>query len=260
MPLFAGEKYLHRAARTCMRRCSAAGADRVTWAQYRRGLAERIHVLSGRLFAGTWAPGPVRHVEVTSYTGKTFVIVVPTVEDRIVHRALRTAVEPILEASAFASWVSGYRPNRSRITAVRAAARHVTAGRGCVADIDVAQVSAGATTEEVVGWLARHIHDGTLLDRFLTMLAGLPAPLAPGSGLAPLLINLRLSRVDGRLGGLPVVRFADNYCAFAPSIPAAEAAFAVIVDALAAEGLRAHPTKSRTRVAANPEDLFLIAG
>lgn len=260
MPLFAGEKYLHQAARKCMRSGSAAGADGVTWAGYRRGFAGRIQDLSRRLFAGTWSPGPVRQVEVTTYTGKAFVIVVPTVEDRIVQRAARAAVEPILEADVFAPWVSGYRPGRNRITAVRTAAQHLAAGRGCVADIDVAQVSAGTTVEEVVDWLARHVHDGTFLDRFRAALNGLPTPMAPGSGLTPLLTNLRLSRVDARLDGLPVVRFADNYCAFAASLPAAEAGFSKVVDALAAEGLRPHPTKSRVRAAANAEDLFLIAG
>jgi hypothetical protein len=112
----------------------------------------------------------------------------------------------------------------------------------------------------VVGWLAAHVHDGTLLARLRTILSGLPDPMIPGSGLAPLLINLRLSRVDARLPHLPVVRFADNYCVFTPTAHAAASAFRAVTDALAAEGLRPHATKSRVRTAANAEDLFLIAG
>jgi hypothetical protein len=260
MPLFAGEKYLHRAARDCMRRRSAPGADGVTWAQYRCGLPARLKELSGHLFTGMWKPGPVRLVPVAAYTGKVFTVAVPTASDRVVHRALRGAIEPVLEAAAFAPWVSGYRPGRNRITALRTASGHLASGLRFVADLDVARTSEGATVDEVVGWLARHVHDGTLLARLRTLLAGLPDPMIPGSGLAPLLINLRLSRVDARLTGLAVVRFADNYCVFTPTAAAADAAFSAVTDALAAEGLRPHPTKSRVRTATNAEDLFLIAG
>jgi RNA-directed DNA polymerase len=260
MPLLSGEPHLRRAARECMRRCSAPGADGVSWAQYRQGLPSRIAALSAALRDGTWRPGPLRMVEITTYAGKRFSAVIPTAADRIVHRAMRAAIEPVLEERAFADWVSGYRPGRNRITALRAAMGHLQAGRVAVADVDVEQVASGSTSSEVTGWLAAYIPDGTFLARFRTALTGLPEPLAPGTGLSPLLLNLRLSRADARLAGLAVVRFADNYCVFTASEGEAQAAFGVIGDALAAEGLRPHPLKSRIRAAANAEDLFLIAG
>ncbi len=260
MPVFTAERTLHRAARACMRRAATAGADGMTWKDYRQGLSARITDLSGRLTDGTWRPGPPRMVTLAAYTGKPISVVVPTVEDRIVHRAARETVQPVLEAGAFTSWVSGYRPSRNRITALRDAAEHLHSGRIHVADLDVAQVSADATVDQAVDWLARHVQDGTFLDRFRTALAGLPSPLIPGSGLAPMLINLRLSRVDARLGALAVVRFADNYCVFTDTPSAAEVAFDAVTAALAAEGLRPHATKSRLRSGPNVEDLFLIGG
>lgn len=260
MPLLFGPAQLYRAARACMRRSSAPGADGVTWAGYRRGLKTNLADLGEALRTGVWQPGPLREVVVATYTGKQFPISIPTVADRIVHRAMRAAIEPILEAAVFADWVAGYRPGRNRIDAVRAAAEHVSSGLRAVADIDVERASAGSTAAEVTEWLAEHVSDGVFLAAFRTALAGLPEPLAPGSGLAPLLINLRLSRVDRHLGGLQVVRFADNYCAFAASTDAAGLAFARITGALEDEGLRPNPFKSRVRPAANPEDLFLIAG
>jgi hypothetical protein len=260
MPLLYGEGQLRRAARACMRRGSARGADGVTWADYRQELPARIAALSVSLREGTWRPGPLRTVQITTYAGKTFPAVIPTTEDRIVHRAMRGAIEPILETRAFPGWVSGYRPGRSRITALRAAAAHLSAGRTVVADIDVEQVTAGVSVPEVVGWLAAYVADGTFLDRVTTALSALPEPLIPGTGVSPILLNLRLSRADARLGGLAVVRFADNYCAFAASDARARAAFGMITAALAAERLRPHPGKSRIRAAANAEDLFLIAG
>ncbi|WP_233439912.1 reverse transcriptase domain-containing protein [Lentzea atacamensis] len=254
------EKHLRTALRHCGRRTSAPGADRMTLGELRRRSAELLPRLAGQLAEGTWQPGPVREVPFPTYTGKPMTVCVPTMIDRLVHRALRNAIEPILETRVLADWVSGYRPRRNRITALRHAAAHVAAGLRVVADVDVASVSEDATVEEVVDWCAQHVHDGTFLERVRTALAALPYPIAPGSGLAPLLINLRLSRSDALLGGLRVVRFADNYAAFAADETEAHAAFTVIAEALARFGLRPNESKSRVRARANVEDLFLIGG
>lgn len=260
MPFLIEPAHLKRAARECMRRASAPGADGQSWAAFRLGLRERLEELAGALHSGAWRPGPVKSSRVVAYTGKHIDTVIPTVADRVVHRAMRRAIEPVLETSAFASWVSGFRQGRNRLTALRQAAGRLDRGRTWVADIDVRQASAHACTEEAIGWLAGHIHDGTFLTRVRTALDALPDPLAPGCGLSPLLLNLRLSRIDAQLGGLEPVRFADNYCLFAHSRAEAEDAYARLTQALAGAGLAPHPDKSRIRCHPQPEDLFLING
>lgn len=262
MPYLADPAHLVVAARSCMRRASSPGADGVSWGAYRQDLRERLAQLGQRLRREMWEPGPVREIAITAYTGKVFAAVVPTVEDRIVHRAMRTALEPILEARVLADWVSGFRPARNRITALRQADAHVAAGRGWVADVDVAGASEGGTVDELVAWLADYVTDGSFLAVFHRALTGLPTPLVPGSGLWPVLFHLRLSRVDVRLAGLAVVRFADNYAAFAPDAGAAELAYGRVIEALATVGLSPNHRKSRLRPPhlASPEDLFLIDG
>lgn len=193
MPLL-DEKRLRTALRQCGRRTSAPGVDRMTLAELRRRAAELLPRLAEQLAEGTWQPGPVREVPIPTYTGKPMTVCVPTMIDRLVHRALRNAIEPIIEAQVLTDWVSGFRPRRNRITALRHAAAHIEAGFHAVADVDVASVSEGATVEQVVDWCAQHVHDGAFLDRVRGALAAMPYPIAPGSGLAPLLINLRLSR------------------------------------------------------------------
>jgi RNA-directed DNA polymerase len=257
---FLGERYLARALREGGRRRSAPGADGMTWAAYRREAADRIPALARALRAGSWRPGPPRPVPFATYTGKELPCVIPTVEDRIVQRALLSAVEPILEAYAFADWVSGYRPHRNRLTSLRQAMAYLQAGNSWVADVDVRQCAAGSDPAEATDWLAAYVHDGVFLDRFRTALTGLPSPMNPGSGLAPTLINLRLSAADLRLHDLRIVRFADNYCAFTADQAEAEDAFARITRALASIGLRANQGKSRIRPDACAEDLFLIGG
>ncbi|MEV7025744.1 RNA-directed DNA polymerase, partial [Kitasatospora sp. NPDC093558] len=149
MPFLVDVRHLKNAARACMRRAGAPGADGMSWAQFRQGLGGRLEALAEALRTGSWTPGPVREVEITSYTGKTFLSVIPTVADRVVQRAMRNAVEPVLEQRAFADWVSGYRAGRNRISALRDADRHLREGCRWVADVDVRRVSEGSSAAEV---------------------------------------------------------------------------------------------------------------
>lgn len=261
MPYLVDVAHLHRAARAGMRRESAPGIDGVSWARYRCGLRTRLEDLANRLWEGTWRPAPLRMVSIAAYTGKQFEAGIPTVEDRIVHRAIRSAVDPVLEHRLYAPWVSGYRPGRNRLTAVRHAAEHLN-HHPWVVDVDVEAASAGGTTEQFVDWLAGCVSDGTFLHQVRTAVAGFPSPLTPGTGLWPMLFNLRMSQVDRHLDAVPVVRFADNYLAFAADGGQATARFEQIRVALGRVGLRPHDRKSRLRRpgTVNPEDLFLIGG
>lgn len=254
--------HLAAAARKCMRRAAAPGADGITWAQYRQGFRGRLADLAQRLRAGRWEPGPLREVSLTSYTGKAFSAVIPTVEDRIVHQAMRRALDPILEHTILADWVSGYRPGRNRITALRQVDAYQAAGLRWVADVDVAQASASGTARQLTDWLAQHVYDGSFLRVFHRALAVLPTPLVPGSGLWPVLFQLRMSQVDTELNGLAVVRFADNYVVCTETEGAATTALEAVTAALAMAGLRPNLTKSGIRVPhlALAEDLFLIDG
>ena len=248
MPLLYGERQLRRAARACMRRGSARGADGVSWADYRQGLPARIAALSASLREGTWRPGPLRTVQITTYAGKTFPAVIPTAEDRIVHRAMRGAIEPVLEALAFPGWVSGYRPGRNRVTALRDAMAHLNTGRTVVADVDVEQVTAAtlARRRSSAGWPP----------------TSLTAPSCPGSGRRCRCCPNRWCPARGCprscstcgcrawTRGWAAWRSSGSRTTTAPSPPArreARAAFGVISAALAAEGMRPHPGKSRIR-------------
>jgi RNA-directed DNA polymerase len=232
----------------------------MTLADLRRQADVLLPRLADQLADGTWRPGPLRQARFHSYTGKPMAVSIPTTVDRVVHRALRNAMEPIFETYALRDWVSGYRPGRNRITALRLANEYLAGGFRTVADVDVASVSEGATVDEVVDWCAEHIHDGTFLARIRTAVVAMPHPIAPGSGLAPMLINLRLSRPDALVDGLRIVRFADNYAAFAANVTTAQKAFDTIAVALTRFGMRPSESKSRVRERANVEDLFLIGG
>jgi hypothetical protein len=266
MPLVYEPDRLKRAARTLMRRAGAPGPDGMTWSAYRTGLNTRIAELSERLRGATWAPGPVRLVGWPAW-GKHLTIAITGVEDRIVHRALRLAAEPVLEQRAYPDWMFGWRPQAGRVEAISAAATRLSNGKTWVADVDVAAATTGATTNQAIDWLARWVHDGTYLHTVRLILDALPHPLAPGSGLTPMLTNLRLAAVDDQLtvpavpgvtgeSGLSLVRLTDNYTAFCPSRHDACGAMERITAALAAQGLAPNWVKSKVWQP-NPEDLYL---
>ncbi|MFV2198726.1 reverse transcriptase domain-containing protein [Nocardiopsis sp. LOL_012] len=257
MPLLTQTRWLKRAARACMRRGGAPGPDGLTWSHYREELDTRLDGLAERLADGTWAPVPPRLVSWPGW-GKELRVCVPTVEDRIVHRALRQAAEPVLDRDAYPPWLFGWRPRRGRVEAVAAAAAHLTAGRPWVADLDVAKVTSGAQTEEIITALAVHIYDGAFLAVMRTALNALPSPLYPGSGLSPMLTNVRLLGVDRHeaLRHLELVRLTDNYTAFTPTPTEAAEAMTALETALGEQGMRPHPEKSKVW-RPNPEDLYL---
>ena len=255
MPLVTNPQRLKRCARALMRHSGSPGSDGVSWAQYRRDIDHHISGLAARLATGAWNPAPVRHITLASW-GKNITLAIPTVEDRIVHRALREAAELILCADAYPHWMYGWRPRASRLDAIHAAASHLAAGRTWVADLDVAAATGDANLNTLMDGLARWISDTTFLNLIRTVLHHLPTPLAPGSGLTPMLTNIRLLPVDDHLRHLPVIRVTDNYTVFCTTRSQATAATDQITTALATQGLRPNPTKSQVWQP-NPEDLYL---
>ncbi len=255
MPLLVHPGHLTQAARGCMRTASSPGADGLTWHDYRTGLRDRLADLAARLRDGSWRPGPVRQISWTS-ADKHLRVTIPTVEDRIVHRAIRRCVEPILEVHAYPDWMFGWRPRRGRIHALAYAQQQGITSPCWVADIDIAHATAGVTVEHVLGWLAQWVHDGSFLATVRHALDGLPSPLAPGSGLSPLLTNLRLLPIDHTLTDLTVVRVTDNYVIFCADRLDAHQAFDHLTELLCAHALKPSPPKSKIW-RPNLEDLFL---
>ncbi|MFD4479859.1 reverse transcriptase domain-containing protein [Streptomyces sp. NPDC058471] len=250
----AAERSLKRAARQCMGRTGSPGVDGLTWRAFREDMPARLRTLSRQLIDGSWEPEPVRIADFDAW-GKHYRVVIPTVRDRVVHRALRNAVEPVLERDAYPPWMFGWRQRAGRPLAVAAASAHLAAGRTWVVDLDVAAASRGVDLEQAVTSVADFIHDSSVLALLRSVLTALPDPLAPGSGLNPMLTNLRMAPVDRQLASTAVVRMTDNYTWFCRSRSEAEEAWVRLVMALDECGMRPAPAKSKIWQP-NPEDLY----
>ena len=80
-----------------MNRKGAGGVDGETVEQFERNLDERVEDLVSRLKTGRYKAPPVRRVEIPKGNGKTRPLGIPTVEDRLLQRAVARILSAIYE-------------------------------------------------------------------------------------------------------------------------------------------------------------------
>src|SRR5262245_30701256 len=104
-----------------MNRRGASGIDGETTQQFERELETRVQDICARLRAGTSRAPPVRRVAIPKGPGKvgTRPLGIPTVEDRLVQRAVARILEAVFEGD-FLDCSYGFRPGRSPHQALRA--------------------------------------------------------------------------------------------------------------------------------------------
>jgi group II intron reverse transcriptase/maturase len=103
-----------------MNRRGASGVDGETTTEFERELETRVQDICARLKAGTYQTPPVRRVEISKGPGKvgTRPLGIPTVEDRLVQRAVARILEAVFEAD-FLDCSYGFRPGRNPHQALR---------------------------------------------------------------------------------------------------------------------------------------------
>jgi group II intron reverse transcriptase/maturase len=104
-----------------MNRRGASGVDGETTKEFEKDLDARVQDLCDRLKAGTYKAPPVRRVEIPKGPGKagTRPLGIPTVEDRLIQRAVARILEAVFEAD-FLDCSYGFRPGRNPHQALRA--------------------------------------------------------------------------------------------------------------------------------------------
>jgi group II intron reverse transcriptase/maturase len=101
-----------RAAYLALRREAAAGVDGETWQSYGESLEANLRDLSQRLQRGAYRASPVRRAWIPKAGGRLRPLGVPTLEDKIVQRAVVEVLNAIYEAD-FLGFSYGFRPGRS---------------------------------------------------------------------------------------------------------------------------------------------------
>ena len=101
-----------RAAYRAVKRDAAAGVDGETWQHYGEDLEVNLKVLAERLKRGVYRAKPVRRAYIPKADGRQRPLGVPTLEDKIVQRAVVEVLNAIYEAD-FLGFSYGFRPRRS---------------------------------------------------------------------------------------------------------------------------------------------------
>ena len=101
-----------RMAYLALKREVVAGVDGETWRHYGEALEGNLQDLSGRLKRGAYRAKPVRRVYIAKADGGERPLGVPTLEDKIVQRAVAEVVGAIYEVD-FLGFSYGFRPGRS---------------------------------------------------------------------------------------------------------------------------------------------------
>lgn len=259
------ERWLREAYRRT-RKDGAAGVDGVTARAYEADLETNLSSLLERFKSGRYRAPAVRRVQIPKPgTTKTRPIGIPTLEDKILQRAVLMVLEPVYEQD-FLDCSYGFRPGRSPHQALDTLWQGLMAmGGGWIIDLDIESFFDDVDWGHLRSFLDRRVRDGVIrrvIGKWLNagvMEAGevsYPERGTPQGGvISPLLSNLFLHEVldvwfehevKPRLRGRAFeVRFADDAALVFEREVDARRVLAVLAKRFAKYGLRLHPDKTR---------------
>lgn len=214
------------------KKSGASGVDGVTAKEYETELQENIKSLLERAKSGCYKAPPVKRAYIPKGQGKQELrpIGIPTLEDKVLQRAVCMLLEPIYEQD-FKNCSYGFRPGRSQHQAIRAIWRETKGiSGGWILEIDIRKYFDTIDHEQVQTMLRQRVNDGVvkrLIGKWLN--AGVqeqgrqsyPEAGSPQGGvISPLLSNIYLHHVVDvwfeeavrpRMKGKAfMVRFADD--------------------------------------------------
>ena len=210
----------------------AGGVDGMEISQLKAHLQTNGEALVEHIRNGRYQPSPIKGVEIPKSNGKTRMLGIPTLTDRVIQQALHQVLEPVFEPT-FQQHSYGFRPNRNAHQAVQQAQRNINEGYQHVIDIDLKsffdQVN-HAILLELIHRKVRCRLTMKLLRKFLRAPMQINGRLhkrrkgvPQGSPLSPLLSNILLNELDRELEkrGHRYVRYADDFSIYVRSKQAA---------------------------------------
>jgi RNA-directed DNA polymerase len=182
------------------RKDGAPGIDGVTFEAIEvEGIEAFLGELRDALVSRTYRPLRNRRVEIPKDGGKTRVLGIPAIRDRVVQGALKLILEPIFEAE-FHDGSYGYRPGRKAHEAVARVSKAIAENKTQVIDVDVAAYFDNVRHDLLLGKVARRVHDAEILHLLkLVLTASGKRGVPQGGVVSPLLANIYLHAVDAML-------------------------------------------------------------
>ena len=254
-----------RAAYVALKREAAPGVDGETWRHYGEQLDTNFQGLAERLKRGAYRANPVRRAYIAKTDGRPRPLGVPTLEDKIVQRAVVEVMNAIYETE-FLGFSYGFRPGRSPHQAVDALSVGLMRKKvNWVLDADIR----GFFDTLYHGWLVNFV-EHRIADRRIVRLiqkwlkAGVledgqwtpgERGTVQGGSISPLLANLYLHYVfdlwahrwrrQQARGDVVIVRFADDFVVGFEHQSDAGQFLTALRERFARFGLALHPDKTR---------------
>lgn len=200
----------------------SAGVDYMPVTKLSELMSIDKEVLTGKVRSGKYLPQPILGVEIPKGNGKTRLLGIPTVTDRLLQQAVLQVINARFEYE-FSESSFGFRPNKNLQQAVLKAQGYINEGFQYIVDIDLKtffdevdhcyllqllyrKIKCPETLRLIRKWLRSPIQiNGKLVKRR----KGVPQ----GSPLSPLLSNIMLHELDRELErqGLRFIRYADDF-------------------------------------------------
>jgi len=254
-----------RTAYVALKQDAAAGIDGETWQHYGQDLERNLRDLSARMQRGAFRASPVRRAYIPKADGRQRPLGVPTLEDKIVPRAVVEVLNAIYELD-FLGFSYGFRPKRSPHQALDALTVGIETRRvNWVLDADIQGFFDTLNHEWLVRFLEHRVADRRvvrLIQKWLR--AGVledgerrrsEVGTVQGGSISLLLANVylhyvcdlwvqRWRRTQAR-GDVVVVRFADDFVVGFEHCEDAERVLGELRERFARFGLTLHPDKTR---------------
>lgn len=256
--------WMHEAYRR-VRKNAAPGVDGQTVAEYGENLMENLRELLARARNGSYKAPPVKRAYVPKNEKEQRPIGLPTVEDKILQRAVAMILEPIYEQE-FLPFSFGFRPGRSPHQALEYLRTQCFAqGVQWVLEVDLRKFFDMVDHRHMQELLSRRVQDGVIARLIAKWLkAGVwekgavsyPEEGTPQGGvISPLLSNIYLHEVLDKwfvesvqpaCGGRTfMVRFADDFVMGFENLEDAQKVLRVIEKRFARFGLKINAQKTR---------------
>lgn len=249
------------------RKNGAAGVDGQTAADYQRDLEGNLRSLLERAKSGTYRAPPVRRVHIPKGGSKTETrpIGIPTLEDKILQRAVAMLLEPIYEQD-FYDCSYGFRPGRSAHQALESLWKQTMDNQGgWMVEVDIRKFFDTLDHAHLRTLVQQRVRDGVLLRLIGKWLnAGVmeegsvsyPDAGSPQGGvISPILSNIYLhyvlddwfeTEVKSRLNGRAfLIRYADDFVIGFTDEQDARRVMEVLPKRFGRFGLATHPDKTR---------------